>query len=577
MKDVELDNLQLLEQELVDLTNAFNEAMASGEIEEGSEAWYDMQISINDVKEEIDDATLSLIEYNNAIREIEWERFDYVRDRISKLTEEADFLIDLMSNSKLQTDNGQLTDEGTATIGLHAMNYNVYMAQADEYAKEMARINQQLAEDPYNNDLLERREELLELQQESILSAEEEKQAIVDLVEEGIDLELEALEELIDKYSEALDSAKDLYDYQNKVADQASEISNLRKQLLAYSGDTSEEGKANVQRIQDELSQAEKDLEETEYEQYISDQKKLLDELYIEYETILNQRLDNIDVLFEEMIETTNANSAAISDTLREAGNNVGYTLTDGMKTIWGESVTAIDGIVGKYGDDFGNKLTTVNETLKQIQTYTDKMNEKLDEEARIEAERKAAEEAAKKAAEEAAKKAQSSGGSSGKSSSGSSSGVGSSSSRAKKYASGGLADYTGLAILDGTPQKPELVLNQQDTKNFIQLKDTLRQLSSNGLDFANIQNYGAAFAPQFSGITDISGLVSAVGNYQNENPSNTFGDISITIPIERVEDYNDFVNQLRSDKKFEKMVQSMTIDRITGGSQLAKNKYKWS
>lgn len=42
------------------------------------------------------------------------------------------------------------------------------------------------------------------------------------------------------------------------------------------------------------------------------------------------------------------------------------------------------------------------------------------------------------------------------------------------KYKTGGLADYTGPAWLDGTPSKPELVLNSTDTKNFIALKDVL-------------------------------------------------------------------------------------------------------
>ncbi|MBP5694980.1 MAG: hypothetical protein J6X03_06070, partial [Bacilli bacterium] len=42
------------------------------------------------------------------------------------------------------------------------------------------------------------------------------------------------------------------------------------------------------------------------------------------------------------------------------------------------------------------------------------------------------------------------------------------------KFASGGLNTTTGPAWLDGTPSKPELVLNAQDTKNFIALKDVL-------------------------------------------------------------------------------------------------------
>ena len=46
-----------------------------------------------------------------------------------------------------------------------------------------------------------------------------------------------------------------------------------------------------------------------------------------------------------------------------------------------------------------------------------------------------------------------------------------------KAYASGGLADYTGIAWLDGTKSKPELVLNSKDTQNFIVLKDILSDI----------------------------------------------------------------------------------------------------
>jgi hypothetical protein len=45
------------------------------------------------------------------------------------------------------------------------------------------------------------------------------------------------------------------------------------------------------------------------------------------------------------------------------------------------------------------------------------------------------------------------------------------------QFKTGGLADYTGPAWLDGTKSKPELVLNARDTQNFIQLKDILASL----------------------------------------------------------------------------------------------------
>ena len=59
------------------------------------------------------------------------------------------------------------------------------------------------------------------------------------------------------------------------------------------------------------------------------------------------------------------------------------------------------------------------------------------------------------------------------------------------KYARGGLNKKTGPAWLDGTPTKPELVLNAQDTKNFIALKDILSGVmrSISHTDTSNIYN----------------------------------------------------------------------------------------
>lgn len=44
-------------------------------------------------------------------------------------------------------------------------------------------------------------------------------------------------------------------------------------------------------------------------------------------------------------------------------------------------------------------------------------------------------------------------------------------------FKTGGLADFTGPAWLDGTKSKPEMVLNAKDTENFLQLKDILSNL----------------------------------------------------------------------------------------------------
>lgn len=57
------------------------------------------------------------------------------------------------------------------------------------------------------------------------------------------------------------------------------------------------------------------------------------------------------------------------------------------------------------------------------------------------------------------------------------------------KYKTGGLADFTGPAWLDGTKSQPELVLNARDTENFIMLKDILSEILSDTGSLGNKQS----------------------------------------------------------------------------------------
>ena len=56
-------------------------------------------------------------------------------------------------------------------------------------------------------------------------------------------------------------------------------------------------------------------------------------------------------------------------------------------------------------------------------------------------------------------------------------------------FATGGLNTYTGPTWLDGTPSKPELVLNARDTQNFLQLKDILSDVMSGSNTINNNNN----------------------------------------------------------------------------------------
>ena len=138
-------------------------------------------------------------------------------------------------------------------------------------------------------------------------------------------------------------------------------------------------------------------------------------------------------------------------------------------------------------------------------------------------------------------------------------------------FKKGGLADYTGVAWLDGSPTEPEMVLNPEDTQNFIALKDAMRSIADGNNPLSKLFGGDEGAANVLSQLAKVSAPISG-------KDTTNIGDITyqVTIPIEHVQDYNDFMNQMRKDGKFEKMIRSMTVDQLSGGSKLSKNKYQW-
>lgn len=624
--DTETEKTNILKAQLADLTRAMSDAVNSGEIEVGSEAWYAMQVSINDTRMAIQESTLAVVEFNNALREMEWKHFDYLQDRISQITKESDFLINLMSNSDLYTDNGQLSETGMATMGLHGVNYNTYLAQADKYAEEIKKLNDDIANDPYNTTLIERREELLALQQESISAAEEEKQAIVSMVEEGINLELSSLKELIDAYTESLESSKDLFDYQKKLKKQTAEVASLQKQLAAYQNDTSEENRARLQKLQVDLNDAIEDLEETQYERYIKEQKQMLDDFYDDYEENLNSRLDNVDALISDMITNVNRNSSSIADTIKTQCSNVGYTMTQGMNSIWASGGSANDVICG-YGNAFSEQFTTLNQVISGIAANVASMatagDSVADEAVDTTTTVTDPVETNPPTADTPPQTDGTPPGQTQPSDTETPSGDGKKqivkiikgswyirTGAGKGYKSVGVAhegdvfDYLGNSgswnAVSYKGEKRWIKNTGSKVEGFSKggwiedVKEIARRQGDDVVTVNTLKRGEAVLEPNLAKsfvkfASNIPQIVHTIGNYEqmaaidqmrtapkntNQAMQNEFN-YEINIPIDHVENYDDFIEKMKRDHKFEGLIQDMTINRLAGGSKFAKYKVR--
>lgn len=473
--EIEYERIRALQKEREESQRALDLAVKSGEIEEYSDSWYSMATTVNELDEAIQQCEITINSFYGEIGKLADEAFDRAIGKFDSLIDETNFLIDLMAEDGHLTDKdtGKLTPAGNATIGLHNYNYSAYLAEANKLRGEVERLNQLVAENPTNIELIERRDELLEKQRESILAAQKEKSAIKQLVEDGLKSESEQLKKNIKDYTDYLDELKDIHDYQKTMNDDNEKIANLRKQIIAYENDTSDESKARMQKLRKDLEDAVEKRNDDEFNRTISEQKKMLSQLQEDFDEQINSRLDNIDSYLA----------------------NADLNLSDISSILWG-----------------------ISSDIASLVSISDPIT----------------------------------------------------SGTIPHYASGGMNYHTGLAWLDGTSTHPESVLNAQDTSNLLALRDTLREIPHQTIssDMANIFR-GIAVnhsLPSFSSLGSISSSHGRMGD--------TTANYQVSIAIDHVENYDDFVAQMKKDGKFEKMIQSMTIGRAAGRGALDKYKY---
>ena len=367
MIEQEQKNLEKLEQERDALTKALNSAMASGKIEAESEDWYSMQSAIDDCTSSIYDAKKALVEYDNAIRQINWDAFDRTRDDVSNLIDETQFLVDLLKDEDITDDNGNMNDNGKAAQALIAQKYQLYLNQAKAYKDEILKINEELANDPYDKELLDRKQELIKAQQDAINSSISEKDALKDLVQEGYDTFLDKLDEVIQKYKDLMNQQKDAYDYEKSIAEKTKALNALEKQYSAVQGDNSEEGKKNIQQLKDQINTAKDDLKDTEYEKLISDTQAILDELTDNAKNWLDQRIDEFDITMQEIIDQSNENASNISQTITSTAENYGYKLSESMSSIWSINASNITNGINSVLGDFSNKFVEGSNAINKV------------------------------------------------------------------------------------------------------------------------------------------------------------------------------------------------------------------
>lgn len=317
-----------LKEERDRLISNLNTSIKNGSIINGSTEWYQLIDQIDDVTNSIDQSNLSLINFQNQIRQLKWDRFDNLLDKLSNVHDELEFIQTELSREDLTDDDtGNFTDRGRAVLGLHSAQYTAYSNEATKYKEEIEKINQELATDgnDTNKDLLDRKQELIKSYQDTIKSAQDEKYAVIDLYKDGYDALKSHISDLISEYNDLLSAQKDAYDYQQNLEDKVKTISDLRKQITALSGDVSEENRANLQALTVNLADAEKSLKDSQYDQFINDTKDMLSDFQDDLDDAIQDIIDSLSDNFQNLVDKIDSNWSENVGTITDLLNKIGY------------------------------------------------------------------------------------------------------------------------------------------------------------------------------------------------------------------------------------------------------------
>lgn len=352
--------------------HALVDEMSKLDLKQGSEEWKKYNDQLQDYKNNMISAADAIEEYKDAMTELVYKELDDFKSKMDSINGTIDTMNSLIGDTNLVDENGKLTDRGLAQVALYAQQYLNAKQEAAEYSEAIESLDDALesgliTQDEYNSMLYE----YTSAQESAVLASKESRDAILSLVKEGIQAEIDAKKKLIDETKAALEAEQDLHDYQESIAEKSSNISKLERQIAALSNSTDRADIAQKLQLQQELAEAQKDLYETQYDHEMEQRKDALDKEYEAFEESKNKEMDELD-------SNLDAQEAAIKKYLEEVKSN--YSTVYGILTQYGNeySLSAIDSLTEPWdsSSDAANLCAdAIGEVTSNIQYEIDSLD----------------------------------------------------------------------------------------------------------------------------------------------------------------------------------------------------------
>ena len=316
-----------------------------------TDTWYILKQAIFDVDTAIAEQSKNAVDNINKQIKAMTELTSKMNGYISSATDALGWFDDLIGSEDLYDDNGNLTNKAYASLKLKEGEVEGSKTRQGNYQKDLLELDRNYANGEMTEaQYLDAKLELEKNIRDEIKTQIDLRKEQNDIIKESYKEQKKALDEIIDKKKKALSLDKSEHDYRKSITEKTKNIADLQKQIAMLKGDTSEEAKAQRQKLEVELKDAQDDLDDTQWEKYIE-----------RYENAMDDLSDRLDVLIEKLDDLT-------SDGIKQVITTNDDKANEGIEEIAKEN--DIDTKV--LGD-------TANNTLSGSTTF-DKENEKSKE-----------------------------------------------------------------------------------------------------------------------------------------------------------------------------------------------------
>ncbi|MFR2711601.1 MAG: hypothetical protein ACLTBP_08510 [Frisingicoccus sp.] len=342
-------------EELKNMQAEFDRLMKTQEGFAGSDLYMDMQEHIFSLKDDIASINIELEDIKDNIVESDFSAFKKNEAHLKSFADELDRIGDLLNENNFFNDNGSFTSVGYTKIALISEQITTarqlmaeYENAIDQLGKHLSKGN--ISQEEYNESL----EEYREGAQNAAADVKRYKEAILDLVKDGLKQELDTNKELISARKEALKGLKDYDNYQKKIEDKNKDIQQLQAQLAALEGQTGQ----NVDRQRRELQAKLRELE--------ADKQELMDDRSYDL------RMEGYDKAQDDLQERFNAYIKDLESNTRTQEKVIGNTLKN-VRDNYGSVAGELNKIGVDMSEDIAKPWLSAKNAAKQ---YTDAMKD---------------------------------------------------------------------------------------------------------------------------------------------------------------------------------------------------------